>query len=138
MSYRKKIERMIENKMDEVEHYKSMIREAEIYLKALRDTLSMLPLEETEAEVATDGRLQQGSYAQKIYALLKRESRPLHIKQILDKMQIPFNEKTRSSVVGTLGHYIRSGRIFIKTAPNTYWLKGLPYDKVTAFAGETA
>ena len=43
MSTRKKIEKMIEEKKHEVEHYRSMIREVEIYLKALEDTLLLLP-----------------------------------------------------------------------------------------------
>ena len=132
MSTRKKIERMIEEKRHEVESYKSMIREAEIYLKALEDTLLLLPRVEADSETAPDIRLQEGSYAQQIYELLKKENTPLHIKQILAKLQIPFSSKTRASVVGSLGPYIRSGRIFTKTAPNTFWLIEQPYNQVPA------
>jgi hypothetical protein len=123
---------MIEEKRHEVDHYRSMIREAEIYLKALEDTLLLLPRAEVDSEIVPDMRLQEGSYAQQIYDLLKRENTPLHIKQILTKLQIPFNSKTRASVVGSLWPYIRSGRIFTKTAPNTFWLIGLPYNQVPA------
>jgi len=138
MSTRKKIERMIEEKTHEIEHYKNMIREAEIYLQALQDALRLLPRMETDSELATDMRLQEGSYAHKIYDLLKKENGPLHIKEILNKLQIPFNNKTRSSVVGSLGPYIRSGRIFTKTAPNTFWLVGMPYDRAGSPEGHTA
>ena len=131
MNTRKKIERMIEERTHEIEHYKIMIREAEIYLQALQDALNLLPHTETREEHVTDMRLQEGSYARKIYELLKKEKSPLHIKQILAKLQIPFNNKTRSSIVGSLGPYVRSGRIFIKTAPNTFWLIGMPNDEAT-------
>jgi hypothetical protein len=128
----RKTERMIEEKKHKIDHYENMIREAEIYLQALQDALGMLPRVETDGDSATGMRLQKGSYAQKIYELLKKETGPLHIKQILTKLQISFSNKTRSSVVDSLGPYIRSGRIFTKTAPNTFWLIGLPYDKATA------
>jgi hypothetical protein len=120
---------MIEEKRCEVDHYRNKIKEAEIYIQALQDTLRLLPRAEVSAETPSDIHLQEGSYAQKIYELLKRENSPLHIRQIMNKLQIPFNNKTRSSVVGSLGPYIRSGRLFIKTAPNTFWLLGMPYDK---------
>ncbi len=129
MTARKKIERMIEEKRIEVEIYRDKIREAEIYIKAFQDTLNLLSRAEASQETASDIHLQEGSYAQKIYELLKRENSPLHIRQIMNKLQIPFNNKTRSSVVGSLGPYIRSGRLFIKTAPNTFWLIGVPYGK---------
>jgi hypothetical protein len=127
MSSRKKIEKMMEEKRSEVEHYKIKIKEAEIYIQALQDTLRFLPRVELDAEAASEINLQEGSYAQKIYELLKKENSPLHIRQIMNKLQIPFNNKTRSSVVGSLGPYIRSGRVFVKTAPNTFWLMGIPY-----------
>ena len=129
MSARKKIERMIEEKRCEVEHYRNKIKEAEIYIQAFQDTLRLLPRAEINAEAASEINLQEGSYAQKIYELLKTENSPLHIRQILNKLQIPFNNKTRSSVVGSLGPYIRSGRVFVKTAPNTFWLMGIPYNR---------
>jgi hypothetical protein len=127
MSSRKKIEKMIEEKRCELEHYKGKIHEAEIYIKALEDTLRLLP--GAEASQASEISLHEGSYAQKIYELLKKENGPLHVRHIMSKLQIPFNNKTRASVVGSLGPYIRSGRIFIKTAPNTFWLMGIPYNK---------
>jgi hypothetical protein len=131
MSSRKKIQKMMEEKQCELDHYKEKVREAEIYMQALHDTLSLLLSLEADAKSAAEVNLHEGSYAQQIYELLKKENSPMHIRQILLKLQIPFNNKTRASVVGSLGPYIRSGRIFVKTAPNTFWLAGLPDNKMS-------
>jgi len=59
------------------------------------------------------------------------------IKQSLNKLQIPFHNKTRVSLVGLLVPYIRFRRIFYKTAPDTFWLIRLPCNQAPATGADT-
>ena len=55
----------------------------------------------------------------------------MHINEILTKLGKSIDNQNRVSLVGTLGSYSRKGRIFIRTAPNTFGLLELGHREAT-------
>lgn len=120
MNSKGKIEKVIAKKEAEILEYENNIREAKIYIQALQDALRMLPRGDTIGEQEIEFR--SGSNASKVYELLQKINRPMHIKDIVVGLGLPFNKKNRSLIRGAISPYVKAGRVFNRPAPNTYWL----------------
>ena len=121
MSARREIERRIEKKRERAARLKEQIREEEIYISALEDTLKLLP-----REGVNDGNaetvLRPNSVVAKARKVLLSHGEPMHIQRILAAMGKKDGRDSRSALAGSLGAYVRRGEIFYRSAPNTFGL----------------
>ncbi|GAB6178833.1 hypothetical protein JCM14036_01520 [Desulfotomaculum defluvii] len=59
-----------------------------------------------------------------IQDILRNTGRPMHIKEIIEVASRDFEVNLeRDSVVSAITKKIRSGQVFVRTGPNTYYLK---------------
>jgi len=126
MNLDKKLRNLIKKKTQEIEmlekemHEKELaIREAKAYIQALEDTQKHLPYEgDSKDEVS----IRPGSSIDKVMKVLKEAGEPLYITDILEKIGREANKSGRQALSGQLANYVRQGRIFTRTAPNTFGL----------------
>ena len=89
--------------------------------------------EVTEAKLKVIGQFMKGSGSEPIkltskiviaHSVLKNAGRPLHVAEIIELAQSQFNvQLERDSIVSGIIKKINAGKMFIKTAPNTFALK---------------
>ena len=89
--------------------------------------------EVTEAKLKVIGQFMKGSGSEPIKrtskivfarSVLKNAGRPLHVAEIIELAQSQFNvQLERDSIVSGIIKKINAGKMFIKTAPNTFALK---------------
>lgn len=121
MGLKEKFEEKIKKKEQEIHEYEANIREAEVYIMALQDSIRMLPREERTEESAKMS-MKVGSDPYKTMALIRKAGKPLHIKEILNGLGKPITKKNMVSLAGTLGWYVRDKRVFTRPMPNTFGL----------------
>lgn len=132
MGLRGNFQRMIEKKQQEIRTLEIQLREANAYVQALMDSMKLLPREEA-ASAEPEHTLREGSTLARTRDLLRHRGQPLRISEILKLLGHPQDKKHRVSLAGTLSGYARRGRVFTKTAPNTF---GLQEFGVTETEGE--
>jgi hypothetical protein len=121
MSMRQRIEDRIHKKEQEIQEHENSIRDARIYIEALKETLKMFPKEENDKE-KTEDRIRPGSKIAKVYDLLKRTGHPMHVIKLLEGIGEPNTKESRVSLSGSLGLYVRKEEIFNRPSPNTFGL----------------
>lgn len=121
MGLRENFQKMIDKKQQEIRNLEMQLREATAYIQALQDSMKLLP-KESDSIVDTEHTLREGSTLAKTRDLLRHTGSPLPIGEILKLLGRPQDKKHRISLAGTLSGYARKGRIFTKTAPNTFGL----------------
>ncbi len=58
-------------------------------------------------------------------SVLKNASKPLHVSEIVSNAKHDFNvELERDSIVSAIAKKVKAGKTFVRTAPNTFALKG--------------
>ncbi len=121
MGLRENFQKLIDKKQQEIRGLDIQMREAVAYIQALQDSMKLLP---RNAEGGTDPEqsLREGSTLAKTRDLLRHSGTPLPISEILKLLGKPPDKKHRISLAGTLSGYARKGRVFTKTAPNTFGL----------------
>ena len=121
MGLRDNFQKLIDKKQQEIRNLEIQMREASAYIQALQDSMKLLP---RDAEVGSDSEhsLREGSTLAKTRDLLRHSGTPLPISEILKLLGKPQDKKHRISLAGTLSGYARKGRVFTKTAPNTFGL----------------
>lgn len=127
MDLKEKFEKRIKKKEEEITDLKRKIGEAEAYIQATQDSIK--DLLKNDPNGAGAGTLRKGSMCYKAHELLKSTSKPMHIKAIIEGIGMEFNKKTRSSLRGSLGPYLRNNRVFKLIAPNTFGLIELAYEE---------
>jgi len=98
---------------------------AQIYLKAQRDMLKLMgedALSSVGDSGADDSSLRSGGDPAKVRDILKEAGKPLHVMELLGRLGKPQTPENRATLTGTLSNYVRKGRVFAKTAPNTFGL----------------
>lgn len=80
-----------------------------------------------ESQIQKTFQLQAGSDLAKVKKLIEKNRKPLYIKDILKGLGIEDTRNKRSSLGGSLNTYSKEGKIFEKTAPNTFGLIGMKY-----------
>lgn len=81
--------------------------------------------EKPEAKPARKSRLSQVDMA---YDVLKKARAPLHVSDLLDRIQSNFGVRVdRESLVSSLAKKIASGKRFLRTEPNTFGLRPEEY-----------
>ena len=121
MGLRENFQKLIDKKQQEIRGLEIQTREANAYIQALQDSMKLLP-RETQDGLESGHQLREGSALAKTRDLLRHSGAPLPIGEILKLLGKPQDKKHRISLGGTLSGYARKGRIFTKTAPNTFGL----------------
>lgn len=123
MGIRENFQKLIERKQAEIRELEMRIREAHSYLQALQDSAKLLPKDADNKLVASSGTgLRPGTALAKVRDIIKESGAPMHVNDILVSLGSPVDVKHRVSLVGTLGSYSRKGKVFTRTAPNTFGL----------------
>jgi hypothetical protein len=121
MGVRGNFQKLIDKKQQEIHALEIQVREASAYIQALQDSMKLLP-RDTDVNVESEHTLRAGSTLAKTRDLLRKSGSPLPINEILKQLGKPQDAKHRLSLAGTLSGYVRKGRVFTKTAPNTFGL----------------
>jgi len=119
MGIRDNFQKLINKKLEEIAAFELQIREARAYVQALQDSMKLLP---RDAVGAPEYTLREGSTLCKTRDILRSAAVPMSIADILKALGKPHDQKHRTSLAGTLSAYSRDGKIFTKTAPNTFGL----------------
>jgi hypothetical protein len=120
MGLRESFQKMIDKKQQEIRALEGQLREAEVYVQALQDSMKLLP-RDSSGEPA-EHTLRPGSALAKAREVLKAAGTAMPIGDILKSLGKPQDKKHRVSLAGTLSGYARKGKVFTKTAPNTFGL----------------
>jgi hypothetical protein len=121
MGLRENFQKLIDKKQQEIRALEMQLREASAYIQALQDSMKLLP-RNPEPNSDSEHVLREGSTLAKTRDLLRKSGTPLPISEILKQLGKPQDTKHRISLAGTLSGYARKGRVFTKTAPNTFGL----------------
>lgn len=126
MSFRSEIRRRIEKKRAEIASLEVKLREAQIYIEALEDTIKLLPPDEEEelesVPSSASKELREGSAIGRAKDAIVKAGRPLHINELLVALGKPIDKDSRSALSGSLAAYVRKSEIFTRPAPNTFGL----------------
>jgi hypothetical protein len=123
MGLRDNFQKLIERKQTEIRELEMRIREAQSYLQALQDSSKLLPKESDNNGLTLSGfSLRPGTSLARVRDLIKEAGKPMPINDILAQLGKTVDNQNRVSLVGTLGSYSRKGRVFSRTAPNTFCL----------------
>lgn len=120
MGIRENFQKLIDRKNQEISELELQIREARSYVQALQDSMKLLPRDNSSA--VTDYSLRPDSTLAKVRDAIRAAGQPLPIADILKAVNKPADKKNRVSLTGTLSTYVRQGKVFTKTAPNTFGL----------------
>jgi hypothetical protein len=119
MGVRENFQKLIDKKTQEIRQLEIQLREAGAYVQALQDSMKLLPRDVVEQ---VDTELREGSMLSRARDLLRNTGKPLHVSEILKLLGKPPDKKNRVSLAGTLSGYVRQGKIFTRTGPNTFGL----------------
>ena len=120
MGVRENFQKLKAKKEAEIRELELRIREAHAYVQALDDSMKLLP-RETTAETE-NAALRPDSLLAKAREAIRTAGRPLPIAELLKALGKQPDKKNRVSLAGTLSSYARKGKVFRKTAPNTFGL----------------
>lgn len=119
MGIRENVQKLIGKKLEENAALERQLMENKAYIQGLQDSMKFLPRDGTGFAEYT---LREGSSLAKTRDVLKAAGVPLPIADILKALGKPLDKKHRTSLAGTLSGYALKGRVFTKTAPNTFGL----------------
>ncbi len=124
MSARTDLEKRIEKEKQKIADLRSQIERSEAFMQGLQEALSMLPKEkETRpSKSKVKGKIRCGSDMEKVYNLLRQNISPMHISEILVGIGKENTNANRMSLAGSLGRYVRNGKIFKRVGPNSFSL----------------
>jgi len=118
MGYKNELQKKIDKKTTEINELENKLLEAKAYLQGLYDSLKLLPKE----NVSPADDLRQGSDMAKARKAILKMGKPLHIVEILKEIGKDANKSNKLSLAGSLSACVRKGRVFTKSAPNTFGL----------------
>jgi len=125
MKLQRKFENQIKKKLQEIETLEvqskeidGQIREAKAYIQALEDMKKHISRAGTNAD--STPAVRTGSAVDKALQVLRAAGKPLHANEILKLMGREVSKGSRQALSGQISNYVRQGRIFTRTAPNTF------------------
>ncbi len=121
MNIRREIEKRIEKRQAELDALQKGIAEARAYIQAMHDVLKLHTKEGNSNSIPVRS-LREGSDMSKVRDMILKEGRPIHINEILKGLGKDDTVSNRTSVAGSLGSYVRKGKIFTRPAANTFGL----------------
>jgi len=123
MGAREKLEKRIEEKQSEVWNLRRQIRDAEVFIEALKEALHLLPKESVDDGPIT---LRPGTNVDKARLALLAKGTPMHITELLKAVGKPDDNDSRAALSGSISAYVRKNQIFTRPAPNTFSLIEFP------------
>jgi hypothetical protein len=126
MNERRKIEEKLRKKEEEICEFEAKIRDARIYVQALRDVLKILP-RGSERNIRA-GALRPGSGMAKVREFILEKGCPGHVTELLEALDRPATREARASLSGSLAAYVRKREIFTRPSPNTFGLIELGHE----------
>jgi hypothetical protein len=122
MGYRETLSRLIEKKDQELARLESDAAHLRSYIEGLNDALKTLPKDTANGPEERQHVLRPNSALARARDALMRAGQPLYIDDLLLAVGKELTPENRVSLAGTLSSYVRGGRVFTKTAPNTFGL----------------
>jgi hypothetical protein len=123
MGVREEVQKRIEKKRTEIAALESQVRDAEIYIQALEDTLKILPKDLSGEQVTEiESELRPGSRVAKAREFLRTVGRPSQVMDILKGIGEEPTNANRAGLSGSISAYVRENRVFTRPAPNTFGL----------------
>ncbi len=119
MGIRENLQRLISKKQEEIAALELKITETKAYIQGLQDSMKLLP---RDSSGAADYALREGTALAKARDAIKAAGGPMTVTELLKALGKSQDKKHRVSLAGTLSGYARDGKVFIKTAPNTFGL----------------
>lgn len=116
----KRIERKLTERVELEQKFERQKAAADAYIQALQDTLNGLPRDGARVKPRTG--LRSGGAIARVREMILAAQRPLHLDEILKGLGKAADKKSRASVGGALGNYVRRGEVFSRTGPNTFGL----------------
>jgi hypothetical protein len=123
MGLREKFQKRIDEKLQEIASLHDRIRDLEVYVRAVEDTMRLLPRENQENR---SGDLRSGTNIHKAYEALRERGVPMHISDIVKAIGKPDEHDNRVALGGSISAYVRKGQLFTRPAPNTFGLLDFP------------
>lgn len=124
MSLKRKFERKVREKEQEIQDLERKLSEARAYVEAMQDALRMLPQEGSSD--SSDGEngvvIKPGSMMDNAVKALRISRKPLHIMELLKAIGREPTPEARASLGSSIAAYVRRGRVFTRPAPNTFGL----------------
>lgn len=120
MGARENFQKQKTKKEAEIRELELRIREAQAYVQAIDDLMKFLP-RETAAET-DNAALRPDSLLAKAREAIRIAGKPLPIVDLVKALGKQPDKRNRVSLAGTLSAYARKGKVFTKTAPNTFGL----------------
>lgn len=114
----------IDTALEQIASLRDTVKQEERYLQALEDAYRMMDKDSPEggSEVRSIVVLKPGSDLAKVRDILLDAGHPLHIKVIMERMGLGTDQKAQSSLVGSLGQYVRKKKVFDRPEPNVFGL----------------
>ena len=119
MGIRENFQKLVNKKQDEIAALELQIREARAYIQAMQDSIKLLP---KDGSGVAEYTLRAGTDLAKTRDIMKVVGSPMPIADIIKALGRTNDKKHRTSLAGTLSAYARDGKVFTKTAPNTFGL----------------
>ena len=128
MNTPKKVQNQLKRKTKDLQELESKRLEIDIQISAAQGAISALeevmkhfPKEDIDGDPARS--LRAGGQVHRIYIILKKNGKPMHITEILEAMGKNTDIKSQQATGSQLNSYVRDGRIFSRDTPNTFGLK---------------
>ena len=124
MSLRRKFERKVREKEQEIQSLEYRLMEARAYLQAMQDAMKMVPLSDSgeDRETGSEPSNKPGSSRYAVVHAFRNSKRPMHIMELLTSMGREPTSENRASVGASIAAYVRKGVVFTRPAPNTFGL----------------
>jgi len=119
MGIRENLQKLISKKQEEVAALELKSTETRAYIQGLQDSMKLLP---RDSNGGPGYELRAGTALAKARDAIKAAGTPMTVSDLLKAIGKSQDKKHRVSLAGTLSGYARDGKVFVKTAPNTYGL----------------
>jgi len=133
MGIKENLQRLITKKQEEISSLELKITETKAYIQGLQDSMKLLP---RDSNGVADYALREGTALAKARDAIKATGVPMTVVDLLKAIGKPQDKKHRISLAGTLSGYARDGKVFVKTAPNTFGLIELKNTQTDEVDGE--
>jgi hypothetical protein len=119
MDVRRKITKEIEKQEIKLAQMRTDLAAEEAYLRAQQDMLKMLPRDSRDASAS----LRANTDLARARDIIREAGAPLHVADILKKLNREITKDSKASLAGSIGWYVRRDEIFTRPSPNTFGLR---------------
>ena len=127
MGARENLQKLADKKALEIADLEHQLDMARSYLQAIQDSIKALPREASNLANSDEhpGELRPGTLVHRAKEAIQKNGEPMHVSALLVAIGVENTKKSRVSLVGSLGAYVRRGVVFTRSAPNTFGLVGM-------------